>query len=581
MIMSRMISNRHRHNEAVQRGRGERWARALSKYRAALVGMMAVLTLMTSFASPRPAAAHPMGNFSINQYSELLVGPDRVDVLYVVDMAEIPTFQELGTIRPDHSTDLSPQQRQGYIARKTGELVKGLQLSINGQPLQLLLGSASLSFPPGSGGLPTLRLEMKLWTGTSLPHNPQTGPVTLDYTDSNLTDRIGWKEIVARPVSGVSFEHSSVPTTGLSERLTRYPVDAAVSPPQVLQAQVTYGVGTGSSSGAMSDSGRQSGPTFLGGQLSWAQQRGDALTRLMEQKELPLAALLVGLVVAFALGAGHALSPGHGKTVVAAYLVGSRGTALHAALLGFTVTASHTVGVFLLGLVVLYASDYILPEALYPWLSFGSGVLVALVGAGLFIQRWWAWRHPRNHTLRAGADRHEHHRHHPHDHDHDHDHGQEHGHEYEHEHDGHHRHAHHHDHQHNHEYTDPAQPHRHGLFGRPHTHVPATADGQKVSMGSLLVLGITGGILPCPSALVVLLVAIASHRVALGLLLIVAFSLGLASVLTGIGLLMVYGRNLFGRINLSRGLMARLPMASALVVCALGVLIAVQAVNLR
>ena len=570
--MSHMISNRH--NETVKRGRdGQQRAGAPSKYRVALAAAMAVLVLMAGLWSPRPAAAHPMGNFSINQYSELVIGPNRVEVLYVVDMAEIPTFQELGTIRPDHSTDLSPQQRQDYIASKTGELIRGLRLSINGQPLQFTPESASLSFPPGSGGLPTLRLEMKLWAKPSLPDSFQTGPVTLDYTDSNLADRIGWKEIVARPAGGVSFERSSVPTTSLSERLTRYPVDSAVSPPQVLQAQVTYRVGTGSpagpSAGAVSDSDRQSNPTLPSEQLSWAQQRSDALTQLMEQKELPLTALLVGLVVAFVLGAGHALSPGHGKTVVAAYLVGSRGTALHAALLGLTVTASHTFGVFLLGLVVLYASDYILPEALYPWLSFGSGVLVAVVGAGLFMQRWRAWRRQHRHTIQTNVDHHHH------------GHGHGHGHTHEHANEHNHIHSHEHEHEHHHEHIDPTKPHRHGLFGRPHTHVPVTADGQKVTMGSLLALGITGGILPCPSALVVLLVAVASHRVALGLLLIVAFSLGLASVLTGIGLLMVYSRNLFGRINLNRGLMARLPMASALGVCALGVFIAVQAINLR
>jgi ABC-type nickel/cobalt efflux system permease component RcnA len=303
---------------------------------------------------------------------------------------------------------------------------------------------------------------------------------------------------------------------------------------------------------------------------SWVQARSDALTALISQKELPLGALLLGLVIAFGFGAAHALSPGHGKAIVAAYLVGSRGTAIHAAFLGLVVTVSHTIAVFLLGLIVLYASEYILPEKIYPWLGFASGAAVALVGGVLFFQRRRTWLRARF-TSVGLAELAEH----THDHDHDHEHSHDHDHDHEHSHD------HDHDHEHSHAPHEHAAPelHRHGPFGRPHSHVPAA--GQAVTVRSMLALGITGGIIPCPSALVVLLAAIAYQKVGLGLLLILAFSLGLALVLTGIGLVMVYGRGLLDRVRLpvSGGLLARLPMASALAVACLGVLLAVQSLT--
>jgi nickel/cobalt exporter len=235
-----------------------------------------------------------------------------------------------------------------------------------------------------------------------------------------------------------------------------------------------------------------------------------------------------------------------------------------------------------------------LPDQLYPWLGFASGALIAVVGVVLFLQRRRAWRRTGSllpaslvqtghmHTHEASPDHvHDHDHGHTHDHDsheHDHAHGQMHthadGHTHDHDHD--HEHTHDHDHTHSH---DEAVPHSHGLFSRPHTHVPV--DGQRVSAGSLLALGITGGIIPCPSALIVLLAAVAYHQVGLGLILILAFSLGLAGVLMGIGLLMVYGRGLLGRVRLNLGgsLLARMPMASALAVSCLGLLIAFEALS--
>ena len=561
-----------------------------------------------------------MGNFTINRYSALTVGQGRVDLLYVVDMAEIPTYQELGAIRADHSTTLTPAEQDAYTAQRAADLVSNLTLTADGAALPLtLVGRPALSFPPGAGGLPTMRLELH-WTA---PLGSATRG-SLAYRDANYSERIGWKEIIARSINGTALTQSSVPATDLSAALTQYRPEFLNNPPQVTSAEIVFAPGVATAGAAGTAAVVQAQPQDA---MAWAQSRSDALTELINQKELPLDALLIGLVVAFGLGAAHALSPGHGKTVVAAYLVGSRGTAWHAAFLGATVTISHTIGVFVLGLIVLYASQYVLPETLYPWLGFFSGLLIAAMGIAMFWQRRNAWARSRRATVVATAtasrtpaydtheyahahglahehDAHEHaavpqlalsHAGHDHtlahshaDHDYDHDHGHDHtlahthtDHDHDHSHDhalahSHAGHDHDHDHDHDHEH-DALKPHKHGPLGREHTHLPA--DGQQVTIRSMLALGITGGIIPCPSALVVLLVAIASHRVGLGLLLIVAFSLGLACVLTGIGLLMVYGRGLLSRVRISGAVWGRLPMASALAVSCLGMLIAFEALN--
>jgi ABC-type nickel/cobalt efflux system permease component RcnA len=240
-------------------------------------------------------------------------------------------------------------------------------------------------------------------------------------------------------------------------------------------------------------------------------------------------------------GAGHALTPGHGKTVVGAYLVGSRGTAAHAASLGLTVTATHTAGVFALGLLTLFASRVLLAERLYPWLGAGSGLLVALVGLHLCVRRL------RTAHLGAAASAHDHTHHHglPLDHGHHHADEQVRGHADHHDHAG-------------------------------HSHLPPGADGTAVTWRSLLALGVSGGLLPCPSALVVLLSAIALGRVGLGVLLVVAFSAGLAGALTGVGLLLVYAGRQLPSLPAGGRLTRLLPIASALLIALLGVGITLQ-----
>jgi len=220
--------------------------------------------------------------------------------------------------------------------------------------------------------------------------------------------------------------------------------------------------------------------------------RGDFLSRLLHRGDIGLGLIILGMAVAFGLGAMHALSPGHGKTIVAAYLVGARGTFKHAIFLGGMVTFTHTISVFFLGLTTLFLSQYVLPEKIFPVLGAISGLSIVGIGGMLLYKRARQLRHV--------ADHHHHHDHtHPHDHHH---------------------------------------PHEHGPHG--HSHVP---EGD-VTLGSLIALGASGGLVPCPSALVLLLSSIALGRVGLGLFLLVAFSTGLAIVLMGIGVLVLYAKQL-------------------------------------
>lgn len=263
---------------------------------------------------------------------------------------------------------------------------------------------------------------------------------------------------------------------------------------------------------------------------------------------------LIATFGSFVWGAMHALSPGHGKTIVGAYLVGARATAQQAVFLGLTTTITHTIGVFALGLVALFASQYILPEQLYPWLSCLSGLMVVAIGVNLFISRMRSAQLLKRSHLGHHAEQHQHH---------DHDHGHSHR-------------THSHlppgaDHHHNH------HDHDHGHSHGTHSHLPPGADGSPVTWRSLLILGISGGLVPCPSALVVLLSSIALGQIGFGLVLVLAFSLGLAGVLTALGLLLVRARRLFERVPTQMRLVRVLPAVSALFIALLGLGITTQA----
>jgi ABC-type nickel/cobalt efflux system permease component RcnA len=460
--------------------------------------------------------AHPMGNFSVNRYARLEPTASRLALTYIVDFAEIPTFQEISTLPAlGAMTDPAALNAAADARRLTSRLARSwaaaLSVRTEAGAMALHLASSSLGFSAGAAGLPTMKLTLRMdarW--------PNRRAATVFYEDANAPDRLGWREVVLRrDADAPTVSASDVGSEDRSAALTSYPVDPTAEIPDMVSArfhlsglrppeEVTPGhlpaPVAGDAARVTEDPLRTAAPVLV------TSHRRDRFADLVATRRLTAGIVLLSLLVAFCLGGLHALSPGHGKTVVAAYLVGSRGTARHALLLGTVVTASHTVGVFLLGLVTLALSRAIVPEKLYPAIQFLSGLTIVGIGGTLFARRL-ARRAPEHHG------------------------------------------------------------HSHAV------EVPESAP----TASALLALGISGGILPCPSALVVLLSAIALHRIGFGLVLIVAFSMGLAAVLSGIGILVVRAGRLLSRFERAGDWARRIPAFSALLIGMLGVAIATRA----
>jgi ABC-type nickel/cobalt efflux system permease component RcnA len=418
------------------------------------------------------ALAHPMGNFSVNHYSRLHFRQAGVELTYVLDLAEIPTFQLQGAWRAE-------------------EWVSKLALTRNGRPVAWHIRSVTPKTTDGAGGMPILRVAIEADTPL------EAGKI--EYRDLNFPGRAGWKEIVVDRGLQVSED--------ISKALTVYPTDPSVTPPQDLTATVewspeplTTAMTTPEPAPAASSFVAQQ-PTAPGSVV-----RGDFLSRMLQKRDLGWRLMLICVAAAFGLGAMHALSPGHGKTIVAAYLVGSRGTAKHAGLLGLVVTFTHTFTVFLLGIGVLFFQQYVVPEKIIPTLGGISGLSIVVVGMSLLYRRT---------RLLLGGGR----------------------------------------------------AHRH----REHSHI---IEGE-ITPTSLIALGVGGGLVPCPSALILMLSAIAIGRAGFGLLLLIAFSSGLALVLMAIGGLALYARHLLpdGRKASRHPAFRLIPVFSSVVVIVLGLAI--------
>ncbi len=496
------------------------------------------------------AAAHPLGNFTINHYAGLHIGRDAIAIDYVLDMAEIPAFQEIAAFDTNGNGRPDAGESAAYHPATCDAIRSDLDLLVGGRPIGLTLDSSAVEFPAGAGGLLTLRLTCAFRAQFRAPLAAGDA-ARLEFRDNSYAERLGWREIVAT-ADGVSLQ-GDVASTSVSRRLTAYPNDLLSSPLDQREISFDFALAALQSF----DSAQDKPPTSTRSVQPPTPSRSDAFTQLITLQDLTPLTLLFALGVSFVWGALHALSPGHGKTMVAAYLVGARGTPWHALLLGLTVTVTHTAGVFALGAVTLLASNTILPEQLYPWLSLASGLLVAGIGLALLVTRYRVAR--SGYRLLSRPDHHA-------DHDHVHP---------DHAHDDAHEDDHLHDHGHDHAHSDHPHDHHHGRHS--HTHTPYDDSG-RITLRSLLALGISGGLIPCPTALVVLLSAIALGRVGFGLTLIVAFSAGLAAVLVAIGLLFVQGRRLFDRIPVESRLLRLLPLAGACLVLLTGVVMTAQAV---
>jgi nickel/cobalt exporter len=470
------------------------------------------------------AGAHPLGNFTVNQYTRLDLEQGGVSVRYVLDMAEIPSFQRRQLVDANGDGRISAAEAAGERTRLVGLVAPHLRLLADGKRVQLALEEARVAFPRGQGGLSTTRLDARFRAvGLTLAGAPRT----LQLSNSYATDRVGWRELLVARAGGVAVRSTDASVGDRTRALTQYPSDLLHSPPDVRSETTVAALGSGGLAVQPIPSRDAAAPAAAS---SSARDDGGFVSLIERGGDLTLFGALTALGLALVFGMVHALTPGHGKTMVAAYLVGTRGRARHALLLGGTVTITHTAGVFALGLVTLSLSQFIVPEQLYPWLNLSSGVMVVAIGAFAIRDRLRRWLRAARPHKAATEEAHDHG--HEHAHDHAHDHG--------------------HDHDHGHSHAAPDQ----------------------LSVRSLIALGVSGGLLPCPSALVVLLSAIALHRLAFGLALIVAFSFGLASVISGIGLAVLYARKLFTRLPSDHGRLVQvLPVASAVIITVLGLIL--------
>src|SRR5215216_4061436 len=331
-------------------------------------------TLIVCFTFVPAALAHPLGNFTINHYTGLTVSRDSISIDYVLDMAEIPAFQEITTFDANGNGQPDSAEAIAYHAAKCTALQSNLSLSLNKKALPLTLESSAVEFPAGAAGLSTLRLTCQYRASVPNPEKVNS----LSFADNSYSQRIGWREIVVTAEDvAINGDYAS---TSISNRLTSYPQDLLSSP--LDQRAVTLGIT--SSSIAQERNSENSVPqvSAIGG------SRSDAFTQLITLENLTLPTLLFALLLSFVWGALHAMTPGHGKTIVGAYLVGSRGTVKHALYLGLTTTVTHTLGVFAFGLITLFAAQYIVPEKLFPWITMLSGLFVVGIGLNLFIERF-------------------------------------------------------------------------------------------------------------------------------------------------------------------------------------------------
>lgn len=474
------------------------------------------------FGAAPPASAHPLGNFTVNRAIAIEIGAS-VTVRAVLDLAEIPAYEAILEIDTDGDDAVSDAEGAPYADATCATWRAAIEVMVDREPIELMVAAPpKLTFPDGAGGLPTLRVECRL----EFPLADDQDRHALELRDTTLDERIGWREVSAAAAPGAVIDDSSVPAASQTGLLTAYPEESLATPPDVRSAALTFRLGRDPGSPAAAPDGA----------IGARSTADDPLAGLIGG---PLSPPLIVLAILLSLGLGavHALSPGHGKTLVAAYVIGAGGSARSAVQIGLWVAVSHTAGVFVLGLVTLVASQYLLPERLIAWLSLGSGVVVTGLGIVLLARV----------MTRIGRASSRSRDHHDHPHDHDHDHGHAHG------------------HAHPHAHPDPA--------------------GGRLSWRAAVALGFAGGAVPSASALIVFLVALATDRLALGMLLIFCFGLGMAVVLGGLAFAVSRLRAVASDPSrwpmrpLTRRLAALAPVAAGLVVLVTGIAFTVAAAS--
>lgn len=533
-----------------------------------LAGIPALLCL----AAPA-ASAHPLGNFTVNRYDGLTLRPDRVDDLVVVDTAEIPTLQATPALDTDHDGRLSAGEAAAHARTACAALAHAIRATAQpqgaGSPrldtLHLKVMAANYRLVRGQAGLDTGRLECRLSAPADLG---ATG--TLELTTGVDPSHIGWHEITAQG-DGTRIGSSDVPATSISNELRKYPADLLSNPPDTRHARVTLGNGPGAAAANVPGTG------LLG---SWYAALDTRLGSLADRDRLTLPVGLLAVLLALVLGAGHAALPGHGKTIMAAYLAGRQGRPRDAVTVAATVTLTHTASVLVLG-TALSVSSALVGEQALAWLGTISGLVIIAAGSWLMPAALRTVRTRQEHT-------HDGHTHGDHEHAHGHPHGHPHIHDVsaaavaepvgagrlvtatvgsgavpevgataaatlstdtgfaaQHDHpDQHHVDGQSHRSRGGHSHSHEGHGHSHGLFGHHHH---GESSGRK--KGGLVGIGIAGGLVPSPSALVVLLGSIALGRTAFGVALVICYGLGMAVTLAAAGLFLLKLRDRIPALN--------------------------------
>jgi nickel/cobalt exporter len=456
--------------------------------RALALWWTAVAVLLV-LVETRTVYAHPLGNFTINHLAVLSARNGTLHVRYVLDIAEIPTFQIMHTSSLSGTWGATEMDRWAH--REVARVAGGLTIDVDGLPQAIALRDVHARLRPGAGGLPIL-----YWVADfTAPLTP--GVHHVDVTDHVYSDRrIGWKDIVVAPQTEPTHE------------LLVYPNAMIGSPRRVRAARFTLEPnGEARAIADVSDDGADAfGSTSI--------VRSNALTDMFSNPSRAPLFVAMTMLVAFGLGALHAIEPGHGKALMAVTLVGARATIKQAAILAASLTFAHTIGVFVLGLVLFSAAGFV-SESIYPWITLVSGIAVAIIGA----------RNLARYLQARGI----------------HAHGE---------------HAYH------------ATGGHHGDGRESHSHViPGAAP---IDFRAAVVAAMSGGVAPCPAAIVVMLAALRLHQLGYGIFLIVIFSLGLALVLTGLGIAVVRGSAFVARSGRFDALVQRGPLISAALISLVG-----------
>ncbi|MFF4630797.1 urease accessory protein UreH domain-containing protein [Streptomyces griseorubiginosus] len=581
------------------------------KLRRLFVSLPAVLTAACALAllPSGSASAHPLGNFTVNRYDGLVAAPGQLRVDHVEDLAEIPATQAKPDLKRLGTTE--------WAAQRCQKAAEGAKVTVDGRPADLVVRSSHARLRPGQAGLNTLRVECRLTAPL-----PEDASVSLGFHSAGTDSGPGWREITARG-DRMTLTGSDVPAKSVSKELTTYPQELLSSPADTVTASVR--VRPGGPALAEDKTDAPAASVLPRGADRWTR----ALDSLVARHDLTVGFAALALLIAIVLGAMHALAPGHGKTLMAAVAAARGGKARMKDVLPLaaSVTVTHTLGVVALGLLVTAGSAA--APSVIAWLGIASGLMVTAAGVTLLRRalRTRTHQHGHGHDPSHGHG-HGHGGDHPHGHSHDHPHDHSHApaaekpeerslvlvaahtetapatakahqhvhapghshapaHTHTHASDHTHTHDHHQDHGHTHDYGhthsdehahDHPHPHNHSLEhthgGFTHTHAVAP------TVRGTILLGFAGGLVPSPSAVVVLVGAAALGQAWFGLLLVVAYGVGLALTLTAAGFAVVrlgsgVTRVLDRRPRLAASPLTALvrrtaPLMSAFVVVALG-----------